>query len=161
MHAPPFLEEHPQIDCKAVARAGRLDYHPLADLFPLMQGREFQDLVADVRARGLLHPITTLDGKILDGRNRYRACLENGIAIETVAYTGTDPRGFVIASNLQRRHLNESQRAMVAVKLANLPEGRPSNETAQISAVSQRDAAKHLNVSRGSVQHAVVVRDKA
>jgi hypothetical protein len=38
-----------------------------------------------------------------------------------------------------RRHLNESQRAMVAAKLANLGEGRPS-KTAPIGAVSQSEA---------------------
>ena len=77
--------------------------------------------------------------------------------------------GFVVSLNLKRRHLTESQRAMVAAKLANLTEGRPKKdegapligETAQISAVSQSDAARALNVSRGSVQNAVAVQRDA
>ena len=61
-----------------------------------------------------------------------------------------------MSTNLHRRHLNASQRARIADKLANLKEGRPS-ETAQKSAVSQSAAAKLLNVSRGAVQQAAKV----
>lgn len=43
-----------------------------------------------------------------------------------------------------------AQRAMVAAKLANMGQGRPS-ENAQICAVSQPDAAKLLNVSTRAV----------
>jgi hypothetical protein len=57
------------------------------------------------------------------------------------------------------RHLDESQRAMVAARLANLGEGRPG-KTASIDAVSQPQAAERLNVSRPSVQRAAAVLDK-
>lgn len=71
-------------------------------------------------------------------------------------YEGDDPLGFVIAANLARRHLSESQRAMVAAKLANMKEGRPSNTTA-IAGVSQSRAAAMLNVSADSVGRARAV----
>jgi hypothetical protein len=50
---------------------------------------------------------------------------------------GPEPLAYVISLNLKRRHLSESQRAMVAAKLAKLEPGRPS-KTADISAVSQQ-----------------------
>ena len=71
-----------------------------------------------------------------------------------------DPLEFVISKNLKRRHLNESQRAMIAARLANMQEGRP-RKTASFDAVSQSDAATMLNVSRPSVQRAKAVQENA
>jgi ParB-like chromosome segregation protein Spo0J len=56
-----------------------LEFHPLADVLPLIEGAKFDELVASIKANGLREPIVTLDGKIIDGRNRYRACLAAGI----------------------------------------------------------------------------------
>jgi ParB-like chromosome segregation protein Spo0J len=135
-----------------------LEYHPLADLFPLMEGEEFAELVADIRANGLQQPIWHYEGKILDGRNRYRACIEAGIPTKYHIYSGTDPLSFVVSLNMKRRHLTDSQRAMIADKIATLPKG--ANQHAQIRAPSQAKAAEMLNVSRTSVETARKVREK-
>lgn len=48
--------------------------HPLANLFPMMGDEELKVLIEDHRKNGQRNPITTYEGKILDGRNRFRAC---------------------------------------------------------------------------------------
>lgn len=95
--------------------------HPAAAIFPLMDDRELTDLAADIKARGLVDPIVLLDGKVLDGRNRLRACELGGVDPRFVAWGGTgDPTTWVISKNLCRRHLTESQRAMVAARVKDL-----------------------------------------
>src|SRR5262245_11513701 len=119
-----------------------LPYHPLAKLFPLLEGAEFADLVEDVRQHGVREPIVLYENAILDGRNRYRAALEAGVDCPGEAYEGDDPLAFVVSLNLKRRHLDESQRAWVAAQIAKLPRG--ANQHAQICAPSQAKAAELL-----------------
>ena len=57
---------------------------------------------------------------ILDGRNRIRACLADGVEPRFVEFAGDDPIAFIISANIERRHLDESMRAMRAARLATL-----------------------------------------
>jgi N6-adenosine-specific RNA methylase IME4 len=135
--------------------------HELSNIFPLIEGKDFVELKEDIKAHGLREPIVLFEGKILDGRNRFRACQETGVTPVFEEYTGTDPLSFVISLNLKRRHLNESQRAMVAAKLANMPHGgdRKSDQAANLPLVSQSTAADLLNVSDRSIRSAKTVQE--
>ena len=141
----------------------RLSFHPIADAFPLMDGAEFEALVKDIAAHGQHEPIVLYEGEILDGRNRYRACEAAGVDAWLEPYVGNDPIAFVISLNLKRRHLDESQRAMVAAKLATMKHGgdRRSDQAANlpVEKPTQKQAAEMLNVSDRSVRDAVVIRD--
>src|SRR6266513_2676135 len=99
------------------------EFHPLADIFPLMQGADFHDLCDDIKKHGLREPVTMFEGNVLDGRNRWRACESAGVEIPpdkirqfNPALDG-DPMAWVISINLKRRHLDESQRAYVAANI--------------------------------------------
>jgi hypothetical protein len=89
--------------------------HPAAAVWPLMPGEELDALADDITANGLLHPIVlTVDGQILDGRNRLEACARAGVDPEFVVHDG-DPVAYVLGANLHRRHISKGQLAMAAV----------------------------------------------
>lgn len=96
--------------------------HKAAKAIPEMLPDEYASLKADIESRGLIAPIETLNGQLLDGRHRFRACKELGIEPDTVevALNGMSPAEYVWSVNGIRRHLTPSQRAAVAVEL--LPE---------------------------------------
>ena len=137
-----------------------LSYHPYANIFPLMLGKEFSELVADIKANGLEQPIT-VDGRnqVIDGRNRHRACLEAGVEPTFETFAGDDVLRFIISRNLHRRHLDESQRGMVAGRIATLKHGQHQDASIEASA-SQNEAAEQMNVGRSTVQRARQVLDK-
>lgn len=136
-------------------------FHPLAEIFPLLEGPEFTSLVDDIAEHGQRELIVLFDGQILDGRNRYRACNEAGVEPKFAAYDGDDPAAFVVSLNLRRRHLDESQRAMVAVKLANVPHGGDRSTKSPIGDLkTQAQAAELLNVGKRSVERAREVLDE-
>lgn len=130
--------------------------HPYAEIFPLIEGAEFESLVADIREHGLREKIWIFEGKILDGRNRYLACQKAHVKPATREFKGSkaDALAFVRSANVHRRHLNEAQRAMAAsrykeIASANLHSGDLTEA-----------AAEALNVSRRSVFSADKVREK-
>ena len=133
------------------------EFHPLADMLPLVQSAEFERLVADIAEQGLLNPITCYQGKVLDGRNRERACRAAGVEPRYVEFEGKDPAAFVLSQNLARRHLGPSERAMVAARMANLKWGQRSDRVEGQICLSK--AAQLLGVSERSVKSARVVLD--
>ena len=136
-------------------------YHPLADIFPKLSDSEYAALVADIGKNGLRHPIILFDGAVLDGRHRHMACLDAGVEPRFEDYTGDDPASVVVSENITRRHLTESQRAYAAGKLANLPAGRPSGNSASLHGFSLQQAADAMNVSRRSAATGKGVAEKA
>ena len=68
-----------------LATTNRLAALPAAQVFPLLQGDEFQALCEDIREHGLQEPIKVLDGRVLDGRNRLRACPRVGVRPRSAA----------------------------------------------------------------------------
>jgi N6-adenosine-specific RNA methylase IME4 len=138
-----------------------LEYHEYANLFPMMNPAELGQLCDDMRATGYdkTAPIVLCDGKILDGRNRQLAADTVGVIPEYSMFVGDDPLAYVIRHNLHRRHLNESQRAMVGARIADMKRGRQALNTSIDVFVSQPKAAEMMNVGVATVQRARQVID--
>src|SRR5207302_5587336 len=97
----------------------RLPIHPYAELFPMMMSPEFDRLCGDIMHNGLQEEIVVHEGQVLEGRHRYLACLAKQVPPRLRPYAGEcgSPLTFVVTKNLHRRHLTESQRALVAAQL--------------------------------------------
>jgi N6-adenosine-specific RNA methylase IME4 len=180
-----------------------LEPHEYAKIFPLIDDAAARSVLAnDIREKGLIEPIILYEGKILDGRNRYRALCDlveadeplplgeewgtlagklltadviepgRSLVIEVANqrgirlyedYGGDDPIARILSLNLHRRHLNESQRAMIGARLATMRQGERTDvePSANLQKVSRAKAAQQVNVSERSVNSAKTVLDKA
>lgn len=140
--------------------------HPLASLFPFLNREDFAELVADIKSHGLRHKISLVDGQIFDGRTRYFACREAGVDLLFEQWVGSgDLLADVVSLNSKRRHLNESQRALVAAKLLPLIQQQIAEETKAANPgknganlhrnkkAATKKVAKDMKVSPRSIQH--------
>jgi len=95
-----------------------LEFHPIAEIFPFIEGSEFDALVADVKAHGVREPVWLYEGKILDGRNRYKAARKAGVTFQSREFTGTPLEAIqhVWSLNRTRRHMTPSQAAIADAK---------------------------------------------
>lgn len=98
-----------------------LEVHPVATIFPMMTDEEYQGLKDDIQKSGQQEPIIVWRKQLIDGRNRLKACVELNIKPVWVEIDkDSDPIQYVLSHNLHRRHLTESQRAMVGAKLRDI-----------------------------------------
>jgi 16S rRNA G966 N2-methylase RsmD len=113
------------------------NWHEAAKLFPLMGTQELESLARDIEKNGLQNPVLILDGKVLDGRNRLLACakVSKEPRLQKWHENGVSALAFVIAQNLERRHITPDQKAALAAEL--LP------RFAKEARARQKDAGKH------------------
>ena len=157
-----------------------MEFHPIANIFPMMGEEELGELADDIMENGLRQPIVVYEGKILDGRNRQKACDLIGLSPYLInesevrfaeefgikscnqplspyeEYQGDDPLGYVLSLNLHRRHLTASQRAALAAEIANMESGARTDlePSLKLGKVSQVEAAEKLDVSPAYIQQA-------
>lgn len=155
------------------------EFHEVASIFPMMSESEFAGLIEDIRKNGQREPVWIHEDKIVDGRNRYRACLELDIPVAVREWDGKGSLvDFVVSLNFHRRSLNEAQRAMVGDKIKHifveearqrqvekLKQGNKSplpliQDNGSEQGTSADKAAKLVNSSRSSIEAAGRVRKK-
>jgi hypothetical protein len=89
--------------------------HELANVFDMIQGIEAKGLEESIAKSGIQVPIKLYEGRILDGRNRYRAAKAVGHVFKAADFelfdgSYTEAEEFVISTNVNRRHLTNAQK---------------------------------------------------
>ena len=131
----------------------KIKAHPLAKLLPPMSEAEFEALKSDIAAtKRLTDPIVLLDGLILDGRHRYRACLDLGIAPKFVDYKASwgEPLEWVL-SKTQHRHLDESQLACAAVNFGEQLDRLAKRQNSDAAPMTAEQLAERFGTNRDYV----------
>jgi len=148
------------------------EIHPEANEMPLLEGAAYEEFKKDIERNGIQHPILLLDGKIVDGRNRYRVCTELGIEpkVKNVKLGKRKMRELVASENYFRRHLSVGQRGLFGSKISKTilekaslekdqkadsekkaENGKPKEKKPNVPSV--KDAAALVNVSPRTISN--------
>lgn len=103
-----------------------MEFHPIADLFPMVDDEKIALIAESIKEHGLISPGWMYEGKLLDGRIRFKACVIADVPFTYKVYTGDDPMALSLSLNLRREHYTEGQRACVAVRLMNYRVDNPT-----------------------------------
>ena len=127
-----------------------VDFHEFCEMFPDAAQEEFNGLVEDIKLNGLLEPIMLFEGKILDGRTRYKACVAADVPPTFMPFTGDRDEAYcyVVSKNLHRRHLTNVQRAFLVAKIKNDPRAKTVKDRfklAQVPRQTQEHVEKVMN----------------
>lgn len=137
----------------------KLEYHEYANIYRMLPEDELQKMAKSIAKKGQVLPIILYEGKILDGRNRYKACGIAGVEPRIEEYTGDDPIGLIASLNDHRRHDDVTERAMVGARMANLVHGgqggKLKSSTETLSPIITIDRAAELSgSSRANIKRA-------
>lgn len=135
-----------------------MKFHPYAEVFPLLEGAAFEELIADIKTFGLREKIWVYEDKILDGRNRYLACQKAKVKPLFRTFKGTlaGALALVVSANLQRRQLTDAQKAFAGARISELRAGdnQYTTEVAARAATSQAEISEKIGTSPDSIQRA-------
>jgi len=130
-------------DSTTAGVANEMRFHPAANIFPLLEGAEFDALVEDIKQHGLRERITTYGDQIIDGRNRARACKQAGIKAKYRSFQGEpdDIPAFIISANIHRRHLSAEQKRDFLSALLKLHPDKSNRQIAKLAKVDDKTVA--------------------
>lgn len=156
-----------------------METHEAANIFPI-DDEHISDLAADIKKNGQKVAIELFEGKIIDGRRRFKACQVAGIEPLTKNVLPEDPISYVLSLNLHRRHLTPSQLAMVGARAREIYDreakdrqkahggtapGKSKTLPANLPEVKSGDSrdavGKAIGVSGKSIDHATRVLNQA
>jgi ParB-like chromosome segregation protein Spo0J len=155
----------------AKSKVPDLALHKFCEIIPACTEGEFKELKEDIKLNGLRLPIKIFDSKILDGRSRYRACVELEKEEHPVEFkkelffssakevSDADALAYVISMNIKRRHLSASQRALIAARLVTSKLGGDRSVKLPTE-ITQDQVARLAGVATKTVTDAKLVLDK-
>jgi hypothetical protein len=98
-----------------------VEVHPAANLFPEMQAEDLERLRESIQSHGVRVPLVFLEGKLIDGRNRMRACVVAGIPTEKIPKRNLDPDVdpylWAWDANCSRLDYTPAQKAAIRIKI--------------------------------------------
>jgi ParB-like chromosome segregation protein Spo0J len=134
--------------------------HKIASYYPKLGKEEYKALRTSIKTHGLLNDITLFEGAILDGTNRYRACIDEGVEPRFKPLPeGIDPVDYVIAANETRRHLSREQLVVIGARLAKVTRGG-NRKSGQPIENTVAKVAEKLKVSKSGIKRAQKVLKK-
>ena len=151
--------------------SGTLKRHELSAAFGDMPETDFQSLLESVQTDGFIDPIIRIhEGHILDGWHRYRAARELNL-IRRLRFQewredrdeDGDPKAFVLARNIERRHYDASQRAQIVVSFnerfnrGNIDAQRNDADSPRGEPKTRQELAKEAGVGARTIDRAIVV----
>lgn len=136
------------------------ELHPLCTLFPRLSGAEFNLLRDDIKANGLRSPIVLHAGMILDGGNRYRACIDAGVQPSFVEFEGGNLVSFVLSVNMHRRHLSQGQQAAIVASAQDWATAQPRGGDRKSEEIKVQDCTLITSEQRAAVSGASIRTQK-
>lgn len=153
---------------RAFLQSDILERHALSSIFGDMPEEDYASLLASVSEDGAIDNVIRLyEGQILDGWHRYRAAKELNLLRKLKFKQWNekdegDPKVFVYARNMERRHWDKATRAQVAVafnKRFGHGGDRKSDESTHQNGVlkTKEELAKEAGVGTSTIDRAIVI----
>jgi N6-adenosine-specific RNA methylase IME4 len=135
--------------------------HRFSEIFDMADAETSKELIEDIGKNGLLDPITLYEGMILDGRNRYAACIRASIPPRFVEFEGDRDAAlaFVWSKNYQRRHLTEGAKQLASARMETLKHGQRPRDVDSAS-LTRKAISNTTGVSVRSIARANKVLEK-
>jgi len=116
----PAVEPEQKIEIAYGEAKGVYTVHPVACMFPLIQGQACEELLKSLQKDGQQEECVLDGAMFLDGRNRVKAMNQLGLASRVIQFadlkTDLTPGVWIMTRNLQRRHLTDDQQLAIAAK---------------------------------------------
>lgn len=143
-----------------------LDIHEFSKLIPIIVAGDLDRLIDDIEANGVLEPLVTYQGQVLDGRNRLAVASVLEVPVQVKEFEGDEAaaKAYVWSTNAARRHLSVPQILLAAHRFgfvgaakeeASRREPRPDGSMPPGVARWANIAVKHIG---GSVRPATLER---